>query len=290
MRTQVENFNKTISIKTRRNHKIIGFVGDSITNEILKKGEYDGNTLAFIDDVLGVIQPKVSLDIGANIGNHTLVIAEKSKKLLSFEPIPFLYDVLQQNIALNQLSHVQALNVGLSAESKSAEIFVDKTGNLGSSSITERHGEGELLPIVLRKGDDLLREAGVINDVDFIKIDVEGHEAEALIGLQDTITNQKPLILLEWRTDKTLKDFDNLDLFKNLFSGYQKYSITTTYSKKIYPKTLKGFLKRVLSKLFYKSWCLTKFYKDRHYANVCFVPPRHQEVFLKFRCINNDPV
>jgi FkbM family methyltransferase len=277
---------KTIQLTTKRKHQIIAFEGDSITKEIIKKGEYDSNTLAFMSDVLKLIKPYVSLDIGANIGNHSLVIAGESRRLIAFEPIPFLFEVLANNLKLNHFEHATALNVGLSNISKSAKIFVDRSGNLGSSSITERHGDGDLLDIKLRQGDELLEEIGVEHSVDFIKIDVEGHEAQALLGLEKTITNCQPLILLEWRTDATLSAFEELGLFQKAFSQYQFFSVTKTYSKKIYPKTLTGFIRRLRYKFFNKHWCLCTFDKKKHYANVCFVPPRYQEFFSKLQYLN----
>lgn len=277
---------KTIQLTTKRKYQIIAFEDDSITNEIIKKGEYDSNTLEFMHDVLTLIQPNVSLDIGANIGNHSLVIAGDSKRLISFEPIAFLFEVLEKNLKLNHLQHAVAINVGLSNTSKNSEIFVDCNGNLGSSSLTERHGDGELLSIKLRSGDNLLKELGVEDSVDFIKIDVEGHEAQALLGLEKTIYDCQPLILMEWRTDSTLRVFDELELFHKMFSKYQFFSVTKTYSKKIYPKTIRGFIRRIFNKLFNNHWCLSAFDKKRHYANVCFVPPRYQALFAQLRYIN----
>lgn len=277
---------KTINLTTKRKHQIIAFEGDSITNEIIKKGEYDSNTLAFMHDVLALIQPNTSLDIGANIGNHSLIIAGDSKRLISFEPIPFLFDVLEKNLKLNHLEHATAINLGLSNISKSTEIFVDCTGNLGSSSLSERHGDGHLLTVKLRDGDTLLKELGVEDTIDFIKIDVEGHEAQALLGLEKTIYDYQPLILMEWKTDSTLQVFDELELFHKMFSKYQFFSVTKTYSKKIYPKTIRGFIRRIFNKLFNNHWCLSAFDKKRHYANVCFVPPRYQTLFSQLRYIN----
>jgi hypothetical protein len=103
------------------------------------------------------INPNISLDIGANIGNHTLLIAQLSQKLISFEPVDFIFKALDQNIKSNKLSNTIAFNVGLSNKEMATDIFIPKNGNLGSSSITERKGDGEALSIILKKGDDFLR-------------------------------------------------------------------------------------------------------------------------------------
>lgn len=278
--------NDTIKLTTARNHQIFAFEGDSITNEIIKKGEYDANTLAFIHDVLSKIKPNISLDIGANIGNHSLVIAGLSQKLIAFEPIPFLFEALLKNLNINQLTNAKAFNVGLSTQNMHADIHVDLNGNLGSSSLTERHGDGEMLKIQLRKGDALLTEMGVEQGVDFIKIDVEGHEAQVLLGLECILQMNQPLVLLEWRTDVAITAFAQEDLFQRLFKGYTFYSVTSTFSKKAYPKTTLGYMRRLINKMFNPNWSLSAFNKNKHYSNVCFVPPKYQKLFATFRYID----
>lgn len=273
---------KTTKLTTKRNQHIIAFEGDSITNEIIAKGEYDSNTLAFISDVLTLIKPNVSLDIGANIGNHSLVIAGVTKRLLSFEPIPFLYEVLASNLKLNGLKHATAINVGLSDTSTNAEIFVDHSGNLGSSSISERHGAGELFPISLKHGDDLLREMGLEESIDFIKIDVEGHEAEVIEGLTSIINSNKPFILMEWKSDKTIAGFTHSRILSTMFPDYIIYSLTTNYNKKVHKKGIFGSIERILNKFLRPSWCLSSFESNKKYSNICLVPPRHKQLFERF--------
>jgi FkbM family methyltransferase len=236
-------------------------------------------------EILEKIKPNISLDIGANIGNHTLLIAQLSQKLISFEPVDFIFKALDQNIKSNKLSNTIAFNVGLSNKEMATDIFIPKNGNLGSSSITERKGDGEALSIVLKKGDDFLREYGFGSSVDFIKIDVEGHEAEALQGLQKTIISNQPLVLMEWKTDRTLKLFNEKDLFNFLFRGYTVYSLTCLDNKKAHPKNLKGFLSRLFFKLIVKKWCLKSFDQSKFYSNIFLVPERYISKFKSFRFV-----
>lgn len=282
------NINKTIQLTTKRSHQIIAFEGDSITNEIIKKGEYDSNTLAFIHDVLSIIKPKVSLDIGANIGNHSLIIAGISERVISFEPIAFLFEVLQQNLKINHFENATPVNVGLSTVDSEAEIFVDHNGNLGSSSLTERHGDGELLSINLKNGDTLLAQMAITEGIDFIKIDVEGHEAEALLGLEKTIRLNQPLILLEWKTDVAINAFKVNGLFQNLFKNYNFYSLSNSSSKKVHSKNFSGLIKRFLYKYLNQNWCLSSFHKNKHYSNICFVPSKYQTLFSQLPYLSQD--
>ncbi|HSH53417.1 MAG TPA: FkbM family methyltransferase [Methylotenera sp.] len=273
---------KIITIKTKTGLTLTAFDGDSITKEIQSRGEYDGNTLQSIRDVLSLIKPQMSLDVGANIGNHAVVIATLTKKLIAFEPVTFVYDVLKSNLAQNKLGNAIAVNFGLSLEQSTKKIFIPMNGNLGSSSLEAVDGEGAFLKIDTVSGDAYLAEHSQTEQIDFIKMDVEGHEAAALIGLQNTIQKYQPLLLLEWKSANTTMSFKDLDLFNRLFSGYKFYSLSYTSNKKVHPRNWIGFCKRICNKLTGNTWCLSSFDSDKSYSNVYFVPERYQNIFLRF--------
>jgi FkbM family methyltransferase len=270
-----------IQLTTKRGFTLHAFEGDSITKEVQKKGEYDSNTLYSLSEILASIQPNISLDVGANIGNHALLIAKYSRKVLAFEPVNFVFDVLQSNIKHNHANNITAVNLGLSDKTAESIMYIAINGNLGSSSMEAVAGEGEKLSIKTTQGDNYLAQNFKDAVVDFIKIDVEGHEAMALLGLQKTIIQHQPLILIEWKSPQTIAQFQSLKLFDQLFSGYEKYSLTYTTNKKIYAESSFGFFKRIYHKLIGSNWCLGKFEPTKMYSNVYFVPPRHQQYFNK---------
>lgn len=136
----------------------------------------------------------VFVDIGANIGNHSLFALKMLgvKKLIPFEPNPVAIAVLSANLGLNgaldrcDLSH---LGFGLSDRAQDGlAMEVDKPNkNLGGGRMVEG---GELRVI---RGDDALAGAAV----DFIKIDVEGMELQVLGGLAQTISRCRPVLFIE---------------------------------------------------------------------------------------------
>lgn len=274
---------KTITIITKKGVTLSAFEGDSITREIQSCGEYDGNTLKSIRDILGLIKPKISLDVGANIGNHALAIAPLSQKLIAFEPVTFIYEVLKNNLAQNKLGNAVAVNFGLSVDQSTKKIFIPKNGNLGSSSLEAVEGEGSFLEIKTVIGDAYLQEHLESEEIDFIKMDVEGHEAAALLGLEKTIQKNQPLLLLEWKSANTTQSFEDSDLFKKLFSGYKFYALTYASSKKVHAKNWFGFCKRIYYKLISNTWCLSSFHPHKRYSNVYFVPKRYQAIFSTFK-------
>ena len=160
---------------------------DLIQNHIISQNDYfEGNLLRKLDKFI----PKgaIILDIGANIGNHTVYWAmqDKIKKVYSFEPLKETFNMLEKNIEINDLEEkVKLFNIGLSYEESSARIsHFDKT-NIGGTSI-EKTADGSL---VVNKLDNIK-----INEdrIDFIKIDVEGHEIKVLNGAKETFLKYKP--------------------------------------------------------------------------------------------------
>lgn len=277
---------QTVQIKTKRGYLLNAFAGDSITREAQKKGEYDSNTLDSLSEVLAKIQPDVSLDVGANIGNHALVIARHSRKLIAFEPIRFVFDVLKSNLQQNHTNNAKAEHLGLSDRKAVCEIFIPQNGNLGSSSIETKAGEGERLQINTATGDDYLAQYCSDAKVDFIKMDVEGHEFSAMQGLRETITLHQPLMLLEWKSDQVAQTFIDGRMFEEVFKGYTCYSLSYTSNKKVHPHGLYGVARRLYFKLLANGWCLSDFNPRKRYSNVYFVPARYQPVFAQFRFLS----
>ena len=271
-----------INVITKSGQQLQAFENDSITKEIQAKGEYDGNTLNSIREVLTCITPTTSLDIGANIGNHAIVIAQYTKQLIAFEPVKFIFDALKQNLTLNKLHNAIAVNLALSDEALKRDILIPTHGNLGCSSLDASFEDAETQEIELVVGDDYLNQTFPKDKIDFIKMDVEGHEASALRGLEKILKQDQPLLLIEYKSATTIASFQQMHLFDELFKGYQFFSLSYTYNKKVHQRNLIGFLKRIYYRVFDRRWCLSDFYQTKPYANVYLVPPRYQKAFSTF--------
>lgn len=276
-----------LELKTSNGKLLQAFAGDSITLEIQAKGEYDGNTLDSLRQILSVIRPRTSLDVGANIGNHAVVIADYSESMIAFEPVPFIFDLLKQNLERNSPHHPHVANIGLSNETTHRDIFIPDYGNLGCSSLEPIEAEGTHIQIETWVGDDYLAKNYPERQIDFIKIDVEGHEPAALAGLANTLTKHQPLILMEYRNKSTLALFQDRTLFGQLFPDYRIYSLSNTTSKKVYSPGLIGILRRLVAKLQGGSWCLSGFDASRRYSNIYLVPKRYQTLFAGFMYLSS---
>jgi FkbM family methyltransferase len=139
------------------------------------------------------------LDVGANIGLHSILFS-KWCRVISFEPQPVLFDILQTNIQNNQLENrITPVQFAISAK-VGMELFGipvsynawDNPGGLGivDASFSQ---DGLKTIVVQTRTIDSLNYA----DVSVIKIDVEGHEREVLEGARETIAREKPNLIVE---------------------------------------------------------------------------------------------
>ena len=141
----------------------------------------------------------VVLDIGANVGAHTLFFADAvgpGGRVLAFEPQRLVFQTLCANVALNGLTNVHCRNEAVGAEPGTVRVPVldpEKEQNFGGLSLAgQREGktEGEPVPRVTVDGLDLGR-------CHFMKVDVEGMEVSAIEGAAETIRRHRPLLYVE---------------------------------------------------------------------------------------------
>jgi len=173
---------------------------DFIQSEIVDKWKF------FEEDILRELQPYIKknaviLDIGANIGNHSVYWAVRSnaKRIYSFEPIKDTFKILKKNVEINEISEkVKIFNIGLSDKKTNGSVSLYVQNNIGGIHVKQNEN-GTLL---LDKLDNIKIEEDVI---DFIKIDVEGHEFQVLRGAEATLKKYKPIIFVETFFDKKQK-------------------------------------------------------------------------------------
>lgn len=173
---------------------------DIITAYIHLDGRYEVEELDFLAKSIfpQLAGSRVCLDIGANIGNHSLLFAEHFQNVISFEPHPRTFKLLDFNSDL--VDNITPLNIGLS-DKKSTETAHFPRHNIGSTSLNldVSTSDPELLEQVefnLDKLDDI-PEVQAADKIDFVKIDVEGHEEACIAGALKTLKKHKPVIGIE---------------------------------------------------------------------------------------------
>ncbi|MHA6334523.1 FkbM family methyltransferase [Qipengyuania sp. CAU 1752] len=170
-------------------------------------GGYELKELALIRDVLSAMDCPVALDVGANLGGHTLVMARHAAEVHSFEPYGPLCERIERQLALNGHERVTVHQVGLGeADSQMAYHLDTESRNQGTGSFLADHNEGGMVATLkVVRADDYLADR--CNRIDFMKIDIEGFEASALAGLANTLKRTKPVIMMEI-TKSSQKQFE----------------------------------------------------------------------------------
>lgn len=145
------------------------------------------------------------LDIGANIGAHTLAMAEsvgQEGRVLAFEPTEYAFSKLKRNIALNPTlaERIQAFQTMLVEQDAAAlEEKISSSWPLRTSDDLHRvHRAREMSTAgaTTRALDSILAEQNVTR-VNCIKIDVDGHETTVFRGARQTLATHFPVIVME---------------------------------------------------------------------------------------------
>jgi FkbM family methyltransferase len=136
------------------------------------------------------------LDIGANIGNHSLYMLclGGAERVVPVEPNPKAVQLLVGAMMLNRMLgrvDLSGLGYGAGAERSDGMAVHDPKGNLGWAKLKHARDGEDTVPV--RAVDDIVADA----PVHFVKIDVEGMEIEALKGLRRTIERDRPPIFIE---------------------------------------------------------------------------------------------
>jgi len=161
-------------------------------------GAYCVEELDLIQKTLSAEQNTVFLDIGANIGHHSLFASQFAKSVLSFEPYSVVFNIMEERIRHNNIDNVTLFKFGLGAANETL-CFIQPAGcNTGAGRFDDSSCDGSFqLPV--RVGDEVI-ESLALQSVHFIKIDVEGFEAFVLSGIARTLARFRPVIFIEWNS------------------------------------------------------------------------------------------
>jgi FkbM family methyltransferase len=199
---------------------ITGFKNDLITNgHKTTQNFYEFLMLEFIRDNI----PKgVMIDVGANVGNHTIFLAKYcATKVIAYEPFPDTFKLLDKNITDNGLRfNVIASNYGLS-DNHEFVFMKSVDGNAGMNKV-DSDGDAQVELIAF----DLILDFD--RPITLIKLDCEGYEEKALLGMIETVKKHKPALFIECQTEKELVGISKI-LIPLGYSNKQRFNHTPTY-------------------------------------------------------------
>ncbi len=196
-------------------------------NNVIEGVEPEFGTIKYL------IKPGDSVvDVGANYGLITLFLSRlvgECGSVYSVEPIPLTFEILLNNVKKLGLSNVRLFNYGISENSVSAIMEVPKF-NFGAENfyqakiISNVKQESSLkhFKVNLKSLDSLLNDR--LDNIKFIKIDVEGHELQAVNGARQLIKHSKPALYIEVSGDPDDVQSSAAKLFNLLNNeGYLPY-------------------------------------------------------------------
>lgn len=202
--------------------------------QLSEYGTYDPQELHIIKEIMralrGTRQNLVALDIGANIGIHSVILSKEvgeKGRVFAFEAQRIVFNMLAGNIALNSIGNVHCYHNAVSDSKGSINIpqfDYGKPLSFGSIEFGGRQIEdiGQQ-PRNDPENQELVSTVAVdelgLNQIDFIKIDVEGMEMNVLQGAEKSIARFRPFMLVEY-----LKSDKNLLVQWLIQAGYDIYS------------------------------------------------------------------
>jgi FkbM family methyltransferase len=187
-----------ITQSNTKNGKFIHFVNDDPIGSCLTYyGEWAQQELDFFDGIL--TETSNVIDVGANIGTHSVYFARKCNKgsVIAIEPQIYIFEMLAANILINGCYNVYPVHAGAASKPGNIKMvnispFEGKSVNYGEFKINSGTEKGF--------GTNLIALDSFI-DLDpfnLIKLDVEGYEVEVLSGATNLLEKHKPYLYIEF--------------------------------------------------------------------------------------------
>ncbi len=228
-------------------HGILFYPNDVIGRQIMATGDFARQSVRDLKSALqehGRFRPgSTVLEIGANIGTQTIYFFRDLDcgHVVAIEPDPENKRVLERNLALNGLSgKCRVLCLAASDHAGQAEFTRDLI-NRGGSRLgggANNDARSQRFTVEVARTDDILGSAGVAGaDIGLIWLDVEGHELEAIRGMETLLRQHRPPIFLEYTPSST--DTGRNDQIWSLLSGL--YAGVHVYSDGFHRLTADGF-------------------------------------------------
>jgi FkbM family methyltransferase len=201
--------------------------------QLSEYGTYDPNELEAIKEIFKILKTGtpnlVALDIGANIGIHSVLLSEQvgpKGVVHAFEPQRLIFNMLAGNIALNSIGNVLCHHNAVTDSAGPIKIPIYDFGKPMSFGSVELGGaqKEDIGQIPISDKSDIVTGICIdgmdLHQINFIKIDVEGMEIKVLKGAEKSINKFRPFILVEYLKSSQNELIDWFNLYNyNIYSG-----------------------------------------------------------------------
>lgn len=215
------------------------FAHDYIGAHINVLGRYEREELeALIPFLSQLSKSDVVLDVGANIGNHSVFFREHFDRVICFEPNPRTASLLRLNTQAYE--GVDVRPYGLS-DMDSVLTATVPHGNAGGARIGDAlQRAGQEVKFQVRKFDDT---ADAKLPISLVKVDVEGHEVAAIEGMRGMLQREWPALLFECHLSTCPQEAqDTIRKIQDV--GYDKFAVVVPNS--LVPYSLVKFIRHSL--------------------------------------------
>lgn len=213
------------TVRTKHRFRMRLDLRDWVDQHIYATGEYEPDVLAVAK--LALRPGMTAIDVGANVGFFSLLFASlvgPCGKTVAFEPQPRAYARLTENLTLNQSMTIDLRKVAVSDREGEFDFYCGPVDHSGVASLRPLDDKAERISVPTATCDSLL--AG-FEQVNLIKIDVEGAETRVIHGMSATIDRCRPDLIVEV-SDRYLQEMGSSgrELCSLLSErGYEMYQI-----------------------------------------------------------------
>jgi FkbM family methyltransferase len=139
-------------------------------------GAFEKGILFLMKEIVKEKQNPIFIDVGANVGHHSLFMSKFCEEIHSFEPYHRSSDMLMSKILFNKCSNIFVHNVGLGEKNEFLDFYAPIGRNIATGSFMAEHAKDNNIKygkLEIVEGDLYISNLN-LKSVDLIKIDVEG--------------------------------------------------------------------------------------------------------------------
>ncbi len=220
-----------------------------IGNLLINKGEFE--PLETAEFVKSITKDSIVFDIGANFGYYSIIAGSLANlgNVYAFEPDKNNFLDFKSNIELNNLLNVVAENVGVGDINSTMSFKMDGI-HRGRSKIVDNNGDYTIDVVTL----DSYCQSNNIENIDILKVDVEGFETKILLGAKEIIKKSHNLKLFIEFNKTTLKEIGLNDI--DFYNMIKQVDLVPKFIVDESKKQILEFNKENVSMVFsYSTYC-----------------------------------
>ena len=191
---------------------------DGIFINLRKYKVWEPNLSKVIKEKHKLFKIDTFIDIGAHIGYYTLLLAKNTNNVYSFEPNINNYNLLKNNIELNNFTNCNIFNIGLSNTIEQLTFYYNNLKS-GHGSFNKETANINKLNLEKQIDVNILDNIDILGDNIMIKIDIEGHEYNCLNGMIKLLETKKIKVLII----EISRKFYGIDHEKEILTFIKKY-------------------------------------------------------------------